>query len=104
MYDGVIKISLEDVGTRYQHLSDILESWELGLDVLEHQTSSETNQTRIQQLKAGISLLRTQMDQMAGFSSKVWDLREEINRIPKNSPPEPKKPDENEGSEGLISV
>lgn len=66
MYEEFTGSQLEDVGTRYLHMVQLLEMWENGLVVLNgHPTLSTENVKMKPQLEHGIELLRNHIDTMA---------------------------------------
>jgi len=82
MAESVIKAQLTDVGTRWKHLSDLLEGWELAVNIIEdYGFHSEVDRIRLNQLKGGIALLRKQIESMSNYQEKQWSLRDQVNKI-----------------------
>lgn len=62
---------LNDSGTRYAHLTDLLEEWETGLVVLQGRPVNPATikawTLKVTQLESGITLLRGHIDAMASY-------------------------------------
>lgn len=92
-YDDFPPVKLTDVGTRYTHYRDLLELWECGLVVLKESCRLDADsKEKTAQLKAGVELLRKQIDIGSGFDSnmysdQMWSLRKLINSVPHTAQP-----------------
>lgn len=83
MIESLVRQKLTDRGTRYQLYRDLLEMWELGLEIVSNLRIKTTADVKKEvELRAGVALLRKQMDVMAGFDDGMYFLRREINALP----------------------
>jgi hypothetical protein len=82
--------TLFHTGTRYQHLMELREIWEIGLDVLRTMNQeylTEGDQYKITQLESAIFLLTKHIDNISGFGKygqAEHDLRYKIDNVPKD--------------------
>jgi hypothetical protein len=78
---------LTDVGTRYEHYSQLIDQWEVAanqIKKIQPQYRSDREELMMSTLEDCATLLRRQMEAMAKYDTKQWSLRDEINRIPKD--------------------
>jgi hypothetical protein len=78
------KQELTDVGTRYQHLVELRDLWEAGLSILNRYNFS-TDKERKVELQQAIKLLNKNLDNLAAYDFKGYNLRasiEDISRDP----------------------
>src|SRR5579864_1459608 len=73
--------NLDDVGTRYQHLTDLMELWQTGLEVMNKYDFDSDKENKVK-LKNAIELLQKHIDNKSGYDFKAWSLRDTIERIP----------------------
>lgn len=83
MVDLVPKLSLDDVGTRYRHLTDLLELWQLGLDVINKYNFGIDRENK-RKLEHAIDLLKRHLDTKAGYDTKAINLLPTIEAIPRD--------------------
>lgn len=98
--------SLTDIGTRYQHLVDLRDVWQEGIEAVSrrlpaHRTSGDED--LLKSLHVCISLINKQLGIMSGYDKKKFDLRREVNSIPldPNQIPTETPKDDNEGIDAL---
>lgn len=76
------------IATRYQHYRELLDLWEDGLEIIRgFRYHSNTDKERMVKMEAAITLLRTQVDMVAGFDVDVYSdclyrLKRRIDEIP----------------------
>lgn len=79
------KHDLNDVGTRYKHYSDLLSLWNSGEEILELICSrpyvTETDQINLERLRIAITLLETQINELADYSTKKWKMQDQIDDL-----------------------
>jgi hypothetical protein len=81
------KKTLQDVGTRWEHLSDLLDNWSIGVEVVRQSYArypNDKDKLRLAQLEAAVKIIKMETDRLAEYDQKQWRLQDEINRIPKN--------------------
>jgi len=79
------ELNLKDVGTRYEHYSQLLSLWESGLEILKkYRLVTEGEFRQLNQLETGIELLRKQIDVLAEFNESILTIKMEINSIPRD--------------------
>jgi hypothetical protein len=77
--------SLQDVGTRYEHLYDLLELYECAYEILMGKpVRSQEESAQVYELKYAIKLLRKVLESVADMDRKMFDLRRTILSLPKN--------------------
>lgn len=80
-----IEYNLDDVGTRYQQYSELIEVWETGIEILERKRiQSPNDKYRIIQLRSSMELLRLTISGMGGYRSNIETLADHINMIPRS--------------------
>jgi hypothetical protein len=88
MNDEVPAVSLDDVGSRYTHLAELLEMWEIGIEILDEKirnmaySAGSGMPDKLQKLEAAAETLRGTMDGMSNRSDYRWKLADQINAIP----------------------
>jgi hypothetical protein len=74
---------LEDIGTRYQHYSDLISLWEEGAELIsQYSVIGKHDQARLEQLNASIDLLRNTLDGMSDYHDTLVMLRRLVDYIP----------------------
>lgn len=74
---------LEDVGTRYQHYSDLVEVWEEGARLIsEYSHVGKHDQTKLDTLTAAIELLRNTLDGIGEYHDLLIELRKLVDFVP----------------------
>lgn len=78
-------MTLEDIGTRFKHYSELLDLWDSGLEILNERKRRESyvNEEQYREIKSAVSLLRKQIDILSGYDP--WLVRGLINNIPNNT-------------------
>ena len=77
--------ALEDVGTRYQHLMDIREIWQNGIEAVSRIRPAYRSKADLDlqaSLVVAVTLIDKQVDLLSKFDTKKYDLMREINAIP----------------------
>jgi hypothetical protein len=77
---------LLEVGTRYNHWSELLEEFRAGvvvLDTIKPQYVSKADVVKRGSLVDAIQLIEKQLDRHSNMDKKVWDMGRQINAIPK---------------------
>lgn len=80
---------LEDVGTRYQHLTELQDIWAQGVEALKQSYNRYPNpkdQLQLAQVEAALKLLKIHQEQLANWERKKWALEEEIEKLPRPKP------------------
>lgn len=77
------KQELTDVGTRYEHLTDLLNFWETGLDVMER-IKCDSDKERRPKLEGAVELLKKYLDNKSGYDYRAWSLRSAVDSISKD--------------------
>jgi hypothetical protein len=72
-----------DVGTRYDHLSDLLELWRTGLEVMKRYDRVREAEKREKNLASAIDLLEKHLNYVSGYDARMPALRDCIERIRK---------------------
>lgn len=77
---------LSDVGTRYEHLQDHLDSLNACVDVLKDRVHSATDKARLIKLAAAADVMRATIDAYADIGGTVneYKLYRLLNTIPKD--------------------
>jgi hypothetical protein len=76
---------LMDIGTRYEHLMALKDTWMAGVTAIETIRSeyrSAGDDIMLKNLEVGLGLLDAQLDNLTKFSSKQYDMRSVLNDIP----------------------
>lgn len=73
--------TLQDVGTRYDHLQELKDNWNFSIRVLEDHNYSEHTKLQITALKNGVRLVDATLDGLAEYREKEFILAREIDRI-----------------------
>lgn len=71
---------LTDVGTRYQHLRELLDAWEQGLELMGKYAPADEND-RVK-LTHGIDLMHKQLNVMSDYGDNRFALARMIDDIP----------------------
>jgi hypothetical protein len=74
------KLRLEDVGTRHRHLTELLDLWEAGVDVMDRYNLN-SDKDRKKKLESAVELLRKHIDHLSGYDYRAWNIRDEIEHI-----------------------
>ncbi len=74
--------SLQDVGTRYRHLTDLRDLWADGIETLSrikpaYKTESDTN--LLKSLTTAVVMLDRQVEVLTGYSAAEFKMGREIN-------------------------
>ena len=74
--------SLQDVGTRYRHLTDLRDLWAEGVETLgsikpAYKTESDTN--LLKSLTTAVAMLDKQLEVLTGYSAAEFKMGREIN-------------------------
>ena len=72
---------LEDVGTRFQHISNFQEHIEAGLIAVTNSLAKYANETdviRKAKLEACLAFIKAYQESLAGYESKKWDFKRMI--------------------------
>lgn len=81
--DDFRKLKLDDLGTRYEHYSDLLSLWEESAEImLGYATSSKHDTEKLALLRASIELMRNTLDGMAEYHDMMLALRRLVDYIP----------------------
>jgi hypothetical protein len=71
--------SLEDVGTRWSHYSQLLDLWQDGLAIMQEQgIHGELDKNRADLLTSGIEMLQRHMDSLTEYNSKKYAFMREL--------------------------
>lgn len=87
MNDEVPAVSLDDVGSRYIHLAELLEMWEIGIEILVERIRSTSYASgsdmpaRLKKLEAAAETLRGTMDGMSSRIDYQWKLGNQIDDL-----------------------
>lgn len=76
---------LDDIGTRYQHYSDLLSLWEESAEIVAvavGRTNSKHDAARLETMRASIELMRNTLDGMAEYRDMMLALRRLVDYIP----------------------
>lgn len=76
--------SLQDVGTRFQHYSDLIELFDSALEIVKQSYKNSPNQidaNRITMLDSAVTCIRKETDRLADWDYKQWGLRQEVEKI-----------------------
>jgi len=77
--------TLEDVGTRYEHLADLRDVWQNGIETIARikpEYRSVGDELLVKNLTLAIELVEKQLDVMSKFDLKQYDLRKMMADIP----------------------
>lgn len=77
---ALIHLQLTDVGTRYAHLTDLLDLWEAGQSIMSRY-AFDIDKMQKAELEAAIRLLRKHIDSLSNYDYKGWNVRDEIEAI-----------------------
>lgn len=82
-WDEFRTISLSDIGTRYQHYSDLISCWEEGSKLISEYSHIGTHdQSKLDTLNLAIELLRNTLDGIAEYHDLLIELRKLVDFIP----------------------
>ena len=91
-----IKPKLTDIGTRFDHLSELLDGWRDGVEKVKNTLKSYRNDgdiLRLERLEAAVLLLENRLEILSQWDSKQFDLERELQRAGLNpNTPIPSKP------------
>ena len=74
---------LDDVGTRYQHYSDLLSVWEEGVSLIsDYSHVGKHDQSKLDVLNTSIELLRNTLDGMGDYHDTLITLRKLVDYVP----------------------
>lgn len=74
---------LSDVGTRYQHYSELISVWEEGADMIaSHAYIGNSENAKLEALTAAVTLLRNTLDGMAEYHDSQVQLRKLVDWVP----------------------
>jgi hypothetical protein len=79
---SVIKLNLTDTGTRYKHLTELLDLWQVALDIAKRYDGND--KTRYTKLESAIELLQKHIDNLGQYDQGAWNIRDEIERVSKD--------------------
>ena len=77
--------TLEDYGTRYEHLADLRDVWQSGIETITRIKSeyrSVGDELLMKNLALAIELVERQLDLMSKFDLKQYDLRKMVADLP----------------------
>ena len=77
--------TLEDYGTRYEHLADLKDVWQSGIETITRIKSeyrSVGDELLMKNLALAIELVERQLDLMSKFDLKQYDLRKMVADLP----------------------
>lgn len=75
--------SLDDVGTRYQHYSELIQIWEEAHTLIsEYSHISKQDQSKLEVLTVSIELLRNTLDGMGDYHDRILSLRKLVDWVP----------------------
>lgn len=75
--------SLDDIGTRYLHYSDLLAVWEEAKVLIESYSHvGKHDQTRIDTINSCLDLLRNTLDGMGEYQDRIVGLRKLVDWVP----------------------
>src|SRR5579863_7895307 len=78
-------LSLEDVGTAYEHIAYVHSLWSEALRMISRTNpTSKMAKEGLRDLQGAVKLIEKQMEVMADYSRKRWDLAKQIDDIPKD--------------------
>jgi len=86
-FETKLSHKLTDIGTRYQHYSELLDLWETGVDIMTHLKADllgDEDKIRIGELQIAVRMLTKQFDVMSDYNRKIYSLCSDIDSIKKN--------------------
>lgn len=84
---------LMEQGTRYQHYMELIDIFNLGIEVLNNASTVQKSKTDDQtktELEHAVKRIQSRMDVISKYSAKQYGLAAEINKLPK--PPKEESP------------
>lgn len=78
--------ALLDEGTRFRHLSDLLDLWTDAVEITRssfNKFPNDKDRIRLATCEASVRMLRAYMDALGNWDEKQWGLRDVIERIPR---------------------
>lgn len=80
--EPINRMGLMDVGTRYQHLRELVDLWELGIEIMDkYNYRSDVDKIKRLKLENAIEMMKHELDRMAGVTTGLWELRPELDKI-----------------------
>lgn len=79
---------LRQLGTRYQHWTELLDEFRAGIVVLgkiKETYRSKADEVKEEQLKNAVELIEKQLTRHSDYDKKVWTMGSQINAIPKKA-------------------
>jgi len=76
-----------DVGTRYQHLADLLDIWRAALQIIKQMNPAhrgEGDANREIMLEHAVFLLEKHIDTITGYKGEWFDLNRMLDSVPKD--------------------
>lgn len=74
---------LDDIGTRYEHYSDLISLWEESAEIIASTNyNSKHDLARIETFRVSIELMRNTLDGMAEYRDMMLALRRLVDYIP----------------------
>jgi hypothetical protein len=83
------KKTLEDLGTRFQHLMDLREVWQNGIEAISRIKESYLSKGDVElraSLLVSVAMIDKQVDVMSDYDNNKYNLRREIDAIPRLQP------------------